>query len=458
MTVRSLYAGLSALRAQSRRLEVTQQNTANAATPGYRRQEVDLRSVAGDRRNASLFGVSAGPRRSVLDPFVDRQVTHRRGAAAYENEIASSYRSAEAVFDPLGSEGINLQLSALTSSLRRLSAFPAGQPERRDVISQAEGLASELRRARSAMVDTARGLEDSAGDLVGRLNRELQEIAELDRAIQRERARSGGQEGDLVDRRDTIAAQVAETLDARIARRIDGTLHLSTPEGATLVEGGKARTVEVQREGSELVVRVASGELRQRLGRPGGRLGAKVEVHNEVLRERVGTLDQLAFDLGTGLNAIHETSFGVDGSTGRPFFTVGPLVEGAAQTLSVDPLLLANSDGLAMSSDPLLTGNNDGLVAMLSFLDGPLSTGRSAGEVARGMVQAIGTRIADAERRAENLGLALGQLQALQDSVSGVSLEEEFVRLIETQRAFEAALKVITTADEMLQTVLSIKR
>ncbi|MDD4457657.1 MAG: flagellar basal body rod C-terminal domain-containing protein, partial [Syntrophotalea acetylenica] len=50
------------------------------------------------------------------------------------------------------------------------------------------------------------------------------------------------------------------------------------------------------------------------------------------------------------------------------------------------------------------------------------------------------------------------QMENLRDGKTGVSLEEEMINLIQYQRGFEASAKLLTTVDEMMDTVLSIKR
>ena len=44
------------------------------------------------------------------------------------------------------------------------------------------------------------------------------------------------------------------------------------------------------------------------------------------------------------------------------------------------------------------------------------------------------------------------------DSYSGVSLDEEMTDLTRFQKAFSASAKLITTVDEMLDTVIGMKR
>ncbi len=49
-------------------------------------------------------------------------------------------------------------------------------------------------------------------------------------------------------------------------------------------------------------------------------------------------------------------------------------------------------------------------------------------------------------------------LQAQQDAISGVNLDEEMTSLVKFQASYKAAAKLITTADQMLQTLLSLKQ
>jgi flagellar hook protein FlgE len=52
----------------------------------------------------------------------------------------------------------------------------------------------------------------------------------------------------------------------------------------------------------------------------------------------------------------------------------------------------------------------------------------------------------------------LGNIAPGSLEMSNVDLAEEFVKMITTQRAFQANSRVITTSDEILQELINIKR
>jgi len=51
----------------------------------------------------------------------------------------------------------------------------------------------------------------------------------------------------------------------------------------------------------------------------------------------------------------------------------------------------------------------------------------------------------------------IARLSEARDSVSGVNLDEEMTELMKIQRAYEAAAKLISVSDEMLQALLQVR-
>lgn len=75
-----------------------------------------------------------------------------------------------------------------------------------------------------------------------------------------------------------------------------------------------------------------------------------------------------------------------------------------------------------------------------------------------GMVNDIAAQAATAQSNAEAADSIRETLIAQKEAFSGVSLDEEAVNLIRSQRAFQGAAKIISTVDEMLQTMLGLVR
>ena len=67
-------------------------------------------------------------------------------------------------------------------------------------------------------------------------------------------------------------------------------------------------------------------------------------------------------------------------------------------------------------------------------------------------------RAADAERAFDNASVLAEELDFQKAGISGVNLDEEMAYLLELQQAYATSARLLTTADEMLQTLLNAKR
>ncbi len=132
--------------------------------------------------------------------------------------------------------------------------------------------------------------------------------------------------------------------------------------------------------------------------------------------------------------------------------------KGAAQRFG---LVITDTDKIAASSTALgVPGNNVNALALVN-----LHTDRHSalGNLTFNDYQTItignvGSATREAELLLNTTTLEFEQIQGLRESVSGVSLDEELTNLLSFQRSFEASARMITVADELLQTVLNMGR
>jgi flagellar hook-associated protein 1 FlgK len=72
------------------------------------------------------------------------------------------------------------------------------------------------------------------------------------------------------------------------------------------------------------------------------------------------------------------------------------------------------------------------------------------------MVAEAGEKVRSADNGLQTQAAIISQAVAQRDAISGVSLDEEAINLLQYQRAYEAAARFIRVADEMTQTILSL--
>ncbi|HMR79791.1 MAG TPA: flagellar basal body rod C-terminal domain-containing protein, partial [Polyangiaceae bacterium] len=99
--------------------------------------------------------------------------------------------------------------------------------------------------------------------------------------------------------------------------------------------------------------------------------------------------------------------------------------------------------------------DNAALLSALSISKTASGGTRTISEAYSDIVGDFGMRKASAASEGQLRQGVLSQVEALRESESGVSLDEEMISLTRYQRAYEASAKVISTVDELLRELIA---
>jgi flagellar hook-associated protein 1 len=448
-----------AMSAQTFGLTVTGQNVANVNTPGYVRRQALLETRdMGDRNFGSVH--VAGLRR-VADRFVDQRALALTGASAEAASRDQLLGQAEALFNDFAGTGLGNSLNALFSSFSALAASPTDLTTRATVLQSAQTFSEQVRTASNQMQNFRTDLFSQARELSAQVNSKLDSIAQLSGRINQARA-LGEEPADLEDKRDAALVELADLVEIHTYTDGNGQLVVQGP-GVTLMQGDSARhlAIDIGDDGALKVLAENTGspgsgnDITKFLS--GGQLSGVLTVRDHDLVEMQGDLDSFAFNVAGQINSVHTAGFGLDGASGRRLFTLGSTEAGAAASLRLDAALLGRPDRLAASSSPSeLPGNATQATLLSQVADTPIA---ALGDLAPGQAYArlvgrVGQRKADAAATLGTREAMTAQVEVVRQSISGVSLDEEMISLSKYQRAFEAASRVFTTADQLLQELL----
>jgi flagellar hook-associated protein 1 len=178
----------------------------------------------------------------------------------------------------------------------------------------------------------------------------------------------------------------------------------------------------------------------------GGVMGAMADTMTTIIPAISDALDSVAENLAEKVNALHSSGFSKDGSTGLDFFTSsgGPVTAGTIRLAVTDPDQVA----VAASADTLDNSIADRMADLGAALDGP-------DREYQAMIGQLGVAAQASGRRAEIQATVTEQVDASREAQSGVNLDEEMTNLLTYQRGYEAASRVLTTIDSMLDQLIN---
>lgn len=457
----ALNAGKTSLRTSQKAVEIAGNNIANVNTPGYSRQTPVFNPVPSLELNGYFIGqgVNIDSIAREHDVFLTRQIHNKAAVLGEESGRSAPMAELERIFN-LGDNSLATEVDRFFDAWAELSTNPAGQTEREIVVQRGELLASSFNSTVTSLRQAQTNINASVESMITAVNPKLQEIADLNLRISSIEISGQGANTDR-DRRDMLLEEVSHALGATYYEE-NGMVSVQLPGGLPLVQDTVAMKLEGYYDTSnnlQLRLNAGSAPIDLALRNIGGEFKGVMSVRDEFIPARVTELDHLAYTIASTVNTQHSAGVKLDGTPAGNFFgpTPFPLVEsGFAKAMTVN--LTSGSEVAAGTGGAL--GDNTNALAIVKLRDS--LTAVDGSDSFTGYYSKIASKVGiESNRSALTLGGtedAMVQLRNMRDGAVGVSLEEEMVNLMQYQKGFEASAKYLATVNELMDTLLNMKR
>lgn len=468
----ALNAGKTALSVNQKSIEVIGNNISNVNTEGYSRQTADLTPYPS--MNFGGFFVGQGVVVSNVsrdhDVFVTNMLQEKSIEFGLQDGQTRALSELERIFN-ISEENISTEVNRFFDSWQELSANPSGLVERDIVIQRGELLSEKFHLTINDLNKVKDNINDSLLSKLNGVNSQINEVAELNQRIFTIEVQ-GQSANSARDRRDILIKQLSSSLGVQTYPDSKGMVAVQLPGGLPLVQGNMAMQIEGQQNGTDLDLVLHSGGVTRPIGlnNLGGEFEGLVNIRDQFIPSIKDDLDRLAYEITEAVNTTHAAGAGLDSVTGRNFFSApNPLPPppasdpwlDAARNMSV---VISDSTHIAAAAAPtppatVAPGDNRNALLMSNIGENHLINGIDNFGAYYGKI----TATVGLEANQNKLALggaedAMIQLQNLRDGLSGVSLDEEMISLIQFQRGFESSAKFLSTIDEMMGSLINLKR
>jgi flagellar hook-associated protein 1 FlgK len=565
-----------ALRAQQTLVDITNQNVANANTPGYSRQSGVVKASAAypipvfSQSGVGQLGtgVEVASITRARDTFLDGQIRTQLSMQGNWDAKQTALSQLEATVNEPSTSGLSAALTKYWQGWQQLGNSPADASSRASLIQQGQGLVDTFHNQAQQLSQQRDDLDGQVGLTVTSINDYAQQIANINKQVSQVET-SGMKANDLRDQRDVLLDKLSTLAKVTYVESAEGSVNVFLGSRQLVDRNVSHQLQAVAPPGQTLkqVQWVSDGAVTSVTD---GQLKGILDSRDIVVKGQTDTLNVLADRVITSVNSLHASGVGLDGKSGVPFFdgtdaasiSVDAALTGAggadhlaAATMYADSTSptgytfakgdstnavaiasLANSVAQLTTSSGLQPGttyagpppvsisgtsvqaaaagatysltvasgtsnvtfsngsttqtgtvtvgtdsagnqiiNVDGgkfgvrisltapsgasLSTVLANLNGtslstvsaPATIGDQYGE----QVAALGVDSRTATNESTNQGVLITHLETARSAVSSVSLDEETTHLIQYQRAYQAAARVVGVVDSMLDTLIN---
>lgn len=466
--------GTRAMFANYATLQTIGNNIANANTPGYSRQQVELGTAGGQSTGAGFFGqgVSVQTVTRASDAFLTRDAAMSKSQAARDAARLEQLERLEKVF-PTGESGLGYAAGDLLNAFVDVANRPQDASARQVVLARAEELASRFRAADSQLDALQSGVTEDVKNSVTVVNTLAKRVADINRQIAAAQG-SGHAPNDLLDQRDQLISEIGSYVQVTTIEADDGSLGVFIGGGQRLVLGSNAQQLKVVPDAYDaakvrLAISEAGGErLLPEDSLVAGKLPGLLAFQNQDLADARAMIGQLASAIAGAVN--RQQSLGLDlgqpAGSGAPIFALGAPAALPASTnardaggnfLSSVSLTVADPKQLQASDYELRTdASTPGQYFLTRLSDGVTRT-VADGDTVDGFTLAIGTPAPGATDRflLQPVSQAAQGMARVLNNPNGIAASSPVVATVasgNTGTATVGSLTVTSTALDPTQT------
>jgi flagellar hook-associated protein 1 FlgK len=508
MALRSTFAGFNtaqlAMAASQRALDVTGQNLANINTPGYTRQRLDLTSISpeGASISSSPYDIKVGQGvrmeeiERIRDPFLDVQYRNQLPKVGTADAMDAILAEIGNVFDETDKNAVCQKLSNIISQLQVMASPDNAATSTSDSL---------VRSACEIFLDTihqnATDIKGVQKDLIQKLNESvvpnvntcLEQIRNLNISIKNSQI-LGNPALELQDQRDELIDALAtyfpidvkyttenygagisvDVLDISVKLKdgtkinlvsddMRGSIEIKTTPDANGVPGNPVSLHFMDTEGNKSID--AADMLENGVLKGDMDMVNKSEVYDNPPSDTKGIgfyikgLDKFVAQFAEIMNKWNEPN-------GKLFETSDGSDEFTASNIVVSDAWMSGKAQIKIqkTGDEDLSTDYTNVLQMIDDLTNTRFAVESNGEqVFKGTLAEIYTNLWNTqaiERQAsstilENHQTVADQISNAKDSVSGVYMDEEVMNLMRFQQSYNAAARLMTTLDEILERLIT---
>jgi flagellar hook-associated protein 1 FlgK len=352
---------LSALQAFQQAIEVTSNNVANASTPGYDEESIELETALPQDAGGFAIGsgVDVGGVQRAYSQAAANQLNTSQSTLGQLTALQNYTSQIDNLFGTTAG-GLTTALQTYYSGWSAVADDPTSSAARQALLGDASALAANLNSTSSQLQEMNSDVNTRITADVNQINSISTQISSLNTQIAQSSG-SGQAPNQLLDQRDELVSNLSQLAGVTTTSNSDGSINVYLGNGQPLVldqNTYQLSTVPNQFNASQLeVASTASDGASISSSITSGDLGGLLSARTQAIDPALNQLGQIATAVAQSANTQQASGLDLNGRLGSALFSVGAPVatSSSANTDATTASVTISNIGVLTSDNYLLS-------------------------------------------------------------------------------------------------------